>query len=80
MSMSITIVSVSMKTESGDDYLFTYDHVDGPEEFVELVEQDLGGELAYVCNFDINVLYSRIEKYEFEDALGNRIAEMEDGE
>lgn len=78
--MTVTIVSVSMKTESGDDYLFTYDRVEDPEEFVELVEKDLGGELAYVWSFDLNVMYSRIEKCEFEDALRNRIAEMEDGE
>lgn len=78
--MTVTIVSVSMKTESGDDYLFTYDRVDGPEEFVELVEKDLGDELAYVYSYELNVLYSRIEKYEFEDALRNRIAEMGDDE
>jgi hypothetical protein len=78
--VSVTIVSVRLKTESGDDYLFTYDQVEDPEEFVELVEKDLGDELAYVWSFDLNVMYSRLDKYEFEDALRNRIAEMEDGE
>jgi hypothetical protein len=78
--MSVTIVSVYLKTESGDGYLFTYDRVDGPEEFVELVEKDLGDELAYVYSVDINVLYSRTETREFENALQERIAEMGDDE
>lgn len=78
--MSITIVSVSMKTESGDDYLFTYDHVIDPEEFVQLVEKDLGDELAYVYSFDLNVLYSNFETREYEYALQERIAEMGDDE
>ena len=78
--MSVTIVSVNLKTESGDSYLFTYDRVDGPEEFVELVEKDLGDELAYVYSFDINVMYSRVETREFEQALSERITEMGDDE
>lgn len=78
--MSVTIVSAYLKTESGDGYLLTYDRVDGPEEFVELVEKDLGDELAYVYSFDLNVMYSCAEKYEFEEALHKRISEMEDGE
>lgn len=78
--MSVTIVSVYLKTESGDGYLFTYDRVESVEEFVELVEKDLGDELAYVYSFDLNVMYTRTEKYEYEDALRNRIAEMGDDE
>lgn len=74
--MSVTIVSVYLKTESGDGYLFTYDHVDGPEEFVELVEKDLGDELEYVHSFDLNVLYSNFETREYEYALQERIEEM----
>lgn len=76
--MSVTIVSVSMKTESGDDYLFTYDQVIDPEEFVQLVEKDLGDELAYVYSFDINVLYGCTSERKFEDALQERIYEMGD--
>ncbi|UOL48460.1 hypothetical protein QGX12_gp037 [Pseudomonas phage Kremar] len=78
--MSVTIVSVYLKTESGDGYLFTYDRVESVEEFVELVEKDLGDELAYVYSVDINVMYSRTETREYEDALQERIAEMGDDE
>lgn len=78
--MSVTIVSVYLKTESGDGYLFTYDRVESVEEFVELVEKDLGDELAYVYSVDINVMYSRTETREYEDALQERIAEMADDE
>lgn len=78
--MSVTIVSVYLKTESGDGYLYTYDRVDGPEEFVELVEKDLGDELAYVYSIDLKVMYSRTEEYEYADALQKRINEMGDDE
>lgn len=78
--MSVTIVSVYLKTESGDGYLFTYDRVESVEEFVELVEKDLGDELAYVYSVDINVMYSRTETREYENALQERIAEMGDDE
>lgn len=78
--MSVTIVSVYLKTESGDGYLFTYDRVESVEEFVELVEKDLGEELAYVYSIDLNAMYTRIETYEYEDALQKRINEMADDE
>lgn len=74
--MVVTIVSVSLTTESGDDYLFTYDGVIDPEEFVELVEKDLGEELAYVCSTKVNVLYARQHQEEYEAALQQRIEEM----
>lgn len=78
--MSVTIVSVNLKTESGDDYLFTYDQVASTEEFVELVEKDLGEELAYVYGFTMNVLHSSesIDKWEY--ALWARITNMGDNE
>jgi hypothetical protein len=76
--MSVTIVSVNLKTESGDSYLYTYDNVEGPEEFVELAEKDLGEELEYVYDFDINVMYSRHEHEDFVQALWKRISEMGD--
>lgn len=78
--MSVTIVAVYLKTESGDGYLYTFDRVESVEEFVELVEKELGDELAYVYSVDINVLYSRTETYEYTEALYKRIAEMGDDE
>lgn len=74
--MSVTIVSVYLKTESGDGYLFTYDHVDGPEEFVELVEKDLGDELAHVYDVELNVMYAKCHQEEYASALQQRIEEM----
>lgn len=76
--MSVTVVSTYLKTESGDGYLFTYDRVESVEEFVELVEKDLGDELEWVSEIDLNVLYSRIDQSEWERALRDRINEMGD--
>lgn len=76
--MSVTVVSTYLKTESGDGYLFTYDRVESVEEFVELVEKDLGDELEWVSEIDLNVLYSRIDQGEWERALRDRINEMGD--
>lgn len=80
--MSITIVSTYLKTESGDGYLYTFDNVSGPEEFVELVEKVLDTELAYVYSIDIDVLYigANHEQRDYTDALMLRIAEMGDDE
>jgi hypothetical protein len=78
--MSVTIVSVHLKTESGDDYLFTYDQVDGVEDFVDLVEKDLGEELAWVSSATVNVLYSSEDVGEWERELWKRINEMGDDE
>lgn len=76
--MSVTIVSVNLKTQSGDNYLYTFDDVEGPEEFVELVERELGDELGYVYDTDLNVMYSRHEHEEFSRALWRRIDEIGD--
>ena len=76
--MSVTIVSVYIKTESGDGYLFTYDNVDGTEEFVELVEKDLGEELGWVTSAHINVMYSEVDQVHYSNALFERISEMGD--
>ncbi len=76
--MSVTIVSTYLKTESGDGYLYTYDRVESVDEFVELVERDLGQELAYVSSVEVDVLYSSTEAYEYQMALQARIDEMAD--
>lgn len=74
--MSVTIVAVSLKTESGDSYLYLYDEVDGPDEFAELISLDMMEELAYVSNWDVNVLHGDLDSY--EEAL--RVAIQEAGE
>lgn len=74
--MIITIVAAHLKTESGDDYLFLYDQVSGPEEFVQMVEFAMGDELAYVCSTEVRALYEEHDEDEYEQALRNRIEEM----
>lgn len=49
------VVSIVMRTESGDQYHFTWE-VDGILDFVENVELSLGEEFEYICEFDINTL------------------------
>lgn len=49
----MTVVAVNLKTESGDSYLYLFKDVSSPEDFVSKVEAELGDELAYVYDFDI---------------------------
>lgn len=58
------IVAAHLKTESGDGYLFLFDEVIDPEEFVELVKKDMGEELEYVCDWQVDVLYGDRDAYE----------------
>lgn len=76
--MGVTIVAVYLKTESGDGYLFLYDDVVDPEEFVQLVEDDLGEELAYVTDYEVTFRHSRFAQHDFEHALSTRIFELGD--
>lgn len=78
--MSVTIVTAYLKSESGDGYLFVYDQVSGVDEFVELVEKDLGRELAYVYDVEVGALYSQVDAGEWARALYKRIDEMGDDE
>lgn len=41
-------VAVSLRTESGDDYLSMYTGVTSPQDFASRVAQEMGEELAYV--------------------------------
>lgn len=45
------VVAVSLKTESGDDYLFLDNH----EEIVKTIVDDMGDDVEYVWNMDIKV-------------------------
>lgn len=44
----MSVVAISMRTESGDDYLSLFTGVISPEDFVGRVEENMGNELAYV--------------------------------
>lgn len=61
--MSVTIVAVNLKTESGDDYLYLYDELGSPDELVELVEHSMGSELAHAWSIDVRCLYGDEEAY-----------------
>lgn len=76
--MSVTIAAVSLKTESGDDYLFLYDELGSPEELVELVERSMYGELAYAWSITVQCLYGDCEAY--GKALRNRRDELMEGD
>lgn len=58
------IVAAYLKTESGDGYLFLFDEVIDPEEFVEMIKKDMGEELEYVYSWELNVLYGDQDAYE----------------
>jgi hypothetical protein len=70
----MTIAAVSIKTESGDDYLFLYDELDSPSELVELIEGSMGEELAYAWSIDVQCLYGDCEAY--GEALRSRRDEL----
>lgn len=76
--MSVTIAAVSIKTESGDDYLFLHDELSSPDELVELIERSMGDELAYAWSIDIECLYGDCEAY--GKALRNRRDELAEGD
>jgi len=68
----MTIVAVSMRSESGDDYLSLFTDADGPVEFADRMEEQYSEELSYlyiqcICTNDgtersfHNELQSRIE-------------------
>lgn len=76
--MSVTIAAVSLKTESGDDYLFLYDELDSPSELVELIEGSMGEELAYAWDITVQCLYGDCEEY--GKALRQRRDELAEGD
>ena len=49
------IIAIHLKTESGDGYLFL-EEVGSEMEMLEGIEQSLGDELGYVCEYDIEVI------------------------
>lgn len=73
----MTIVAANLKTESGDSYLYLFKSVSSPEDFVSKVEAELGEELAYVYDFDIE---SDGDTEKFVDVLTDYIDKLEQGE
>lgn len=50
----MSIVSVNLKTESGDSYNYLFTDITSKEDFVDKVYHFLGDELAYVYEFEVN--------------------------
>lgn len=50
------IVAVFLKTESGDNYLFLEQGVLTPKEMVDKIQQKMGSELAYVYDWEIEII------------------------
>jgi hypothetical protein len=49
----MTIVAVSMVTESGDHYLSLFTGILCVEDFVERVEDNMGDELGFACTINV---------------------------
>lgn len=65
-------VAVSLKTESGDSYTFLFEDVKSPEHFASLVHDQMGDELGYVFDYDLDISGGLLAG-EFEDALTRKI-------
>jgi hypothetical protein len=71
----MTIVAVSMRTESGDDYLSLFTDIKDTQDFVNHVEDNMGEELAYVYSHSV---CSDGDSQIFKQALQQRIEELQD--
>tara|TARA_Y100001973_G_scaffold33065_1_gene49741 strand:- start:308 stop:526 length:219 start_codon:yes stop_codon:yes gene_type:complete len=69
--------AVSLKTESGDHYLFLY-HEEGVGSVVDAVASDMGDELAYV--YDISVATHGPNQAQIQGGIQAAIYAMEDEE
>ena len=74
----VSIVAISMKTESGDDYLSLYTDIKDSEHFVSRVKEEMGDEFAYVYDFSICTDDSTEEA--LEEALYKKINEVQDND
>lgn len=54
--MSYSIVAVSLKTESGDSYLFLEKDVFDVQDMICRIHNGMGDELAYVYDWEIEVI------------------------
>lgn len=71
------IIAVHLKTESGDGYLFL-EEVSSEMEMLEGIEQELGDELGYVSDYDIEVIGGSSDI--MRDYLQERIVDLQMGE
>lgn len=73
------IVAVFLKTESGDNYLFLEKDIKTPKEMVEKIQDQMDTELAYVYDWEIEII-GPMERSKLSIAISNRRDAMLDDE
>lgn len=68
--------AVSMRSESGDDYVFLIDYKT-PEEIKEKLKQDLGEELGYIYTWLADCDGKGLNAEEVEAVVGDAIEEQQ---
>lgn len=71
----MTTIAVSMRTESGDDYLSMFTGVLSPKNFADRVEAEMGEELAYV--YTSSIVTDDGETNVYKHALQERIEQLQ---
>lgn len=72
ISTGSNIVAISLKTESGDSYLFLKDDICVAEEMIDYLREHMDTELAYVSNWEIQIIGNMCETL-LNDALSEAI-------
>lgn len=71
------IIATSLRTESGDDYLFLFRDITNPDEYVHAIENQMRSELGQVYQRDIAILDGSMGvEVKYGYALQQRINEM----
>lgn len=77
------IIATSLRTESGDDYLFLFKDITNPDEYVHAIENQMRDELGWVYSHSINILDSsskvQIAYGQCLQARIEQIQQLEDG-
>lgn len=78
ISTGSNTVAISLKTESGDSYLFLKDDICVAEEMIDYLRENMGSELAYVSDWNIQILGNMSECF-LNDCLADAIDNEEYG-
>lgn len=75
--MSYSIVAVSLKTESGDSYLFLEKDVFDCQDMICRIHNGMGNELAYVYDWEIEVI-GPLNKLSLSNQIGEKRDELQE--
>lgn len=75
--MSYSIVAVSLKTESGDSYLFLEKDVFDCQDMICRIHNGMGDELAYVYDWEIEVI-GPLNKSSLSNQIGEKRDELQE--